>query len=67
MNSQLGNNPRAAPAEDTPWHTLGDADIVRSLRSDSQQGLSDDEVARRLAQHGPNELEAGRRWNAVNS
>ena len=38
-----------------PWlHTIDD--VVRTWRSDPTAGLTSDEVARRLAEHGPNEL-----------
>src|SRR5665811_1984677 len=38
-----------------PWlHTIDD--VVRAWRSDPTAGLTSDEVARRLAEHGPNEL-----------
>ncbi len=38
------------------WYTLGATEVLNRLKSDSGQGLSDDEAARRLAEHGPNEL-----------
>ncbi|MEX0673734.1 MAG: cation-transporting P-type ATPase, partial [Gaiellaceae bacterium] len=50
----------AAPETRTelPWHTL-DADTVAArLETSLAAGLSAEEAARRLAEHGPNELEA---------
>ena len=42
----------AAPA----WHTLDAAELVRVLDVDRAQGLSTGEAARRLVEHGDNEL-----------
>ena len=45
-----------------PWHALGAGQAVERLRSDGEHGLSDGEVTRRAAEHGPNALpEAPRR------
>jgi Ca2+-transporting ATPase len=41
----------------TPWHTLTTESVLRELHTDTLQGLSDHEAARRLAETGPNELE----------
>jgi Ca2+-transporting ATPase len=41
---------------DKPWHALDAAETLEALASDTRHGLSDDEVARRLAAYGPNEL-----------
>ncbi|MCX6568400.1 MAG: cation-translocating P-type ATPase [Candidatus Aminicenantes bacterium] len=38
------------------WHSLDVAEALKTLESDPHRGLSDDEAARRLADHGPNEL-----------
>jgi Ca2+-transporting ATPase len=38
------------------WHTLTVEDVARTLETDVAQGLSDSEVARRLARWGPNSL-----------
>jgi len=38
------------------WHSLDVSEALKALESDPRRGLSDDEVARRLAAHGPNEL-----------
>jgi Ca2+-transporting ATPase len=40
----------------TNWYNLPAAEVVERLDSDAERGLSDDEAARRLAEHGPNEL-----------
>ena len=44
----------------TRWHTMAVADVVRVLDTDTEQGLSDGEVVRRLAVAGPNELDERR-------
>ena len=41
---------------DVNWHSLDVSEALKALESDPHRGLSDDEVARRLAAHGPNEL-----------
>jgi Ca2+-transporting ATPase len=48
--------PGTAPA----WHTLPAEEVIARLRS-SKGGLSADEARRRLAEHGPNELQEARR------
>jgi P-type Ca2+ transporter type 2C len=48
--------PTRSPA---PWHTLTSAAVLESLDS-VPHGLAHHESARRLAHHGPNELEAAR-------
>jgi P-type Ca2+ transporter type 2C len=48
--------PTPSPA---PWHTLTSAAVLESLDS-APHGLTHHESARRLAHHGPNELEAAR-------
>src|SRR5512141_307534 len=40
----------------TEWHTLEAQDAVRQIHSDSDNGLTATEAARRLAEYGPNEL-----------
>ncbi|MBM3151869.1 MAG: cation-translocating P-type ATPase [Chloroflexi bacterium] len=42
------------------WHTLDIGQVLSGL-STRQEGLSSEEAARRFAQHGPNELQAGHR------
>ena len=39
------------------WHALPAEDVLQTLRSPQDIGLSNDEVARRLGQYGKNELE----------
>ena len=38
------------------WHTLEIKDAVQQLKSDVEEGLTETEAARRLEEHGPNEL-----------
>ena len=38
------------------WHSLDVPEALEALASDPHRGLADDEVARRLAAHGPNEI-----------
>jgi P-type Ca2+ transporter type 2C len=40
------------------WHRLSVADVAVRLETSPDSGLSSEEAARRLAAHGPNELEA---------
>ena len=40
------------------WHRLAVADVAAQLETSPSSGLSSEEAARRLAAHGPNELEA---------
>jgi Ca2+-transporting ATPase len=49
-----------ALSDDTAWHTMAVADVVRVLETDTVRGLSDAEVLRRLAVAGPNELDERR-------
>ncbi len=51
------------PANQPNWHTLAVAEVFRELAS-SEGGLKGDEARRRLEQHGPNELQAGRKTSA---
>src|SRR5215207_502765 len=39
------------------WHTSEAVEVLRSLGTDAQSGLSDEEAARRLQERGANELE----------
>ena len=43
------------------WHQLDAAAALQQLKSDSSYGLSVAEAARRLQEHGPNELQASQR------
>jgi Ca2+-transporting ATPase len=49
------DKPELAPE----WHTLGTEEVLRRLEVAPDQGLTDDQVESRLAQHGRNELEEG--------
>jgi P-type Ca2+ transporter type 2C len=59
----------AAPAEgvgarpDAPWHALSVEESVARLKS-APRGLTTEEAARRLAEYGPNELQAAARVSA---
>ena len=46
------------------WHVLAEAEVFSSLRS-SATGLSASEAARRLAEHGPNEVQPARRLSGA--
>ncbi len=46
----------ARSAQAIDWHALGIDDTLQRCGTDPQQGLSDTEAARRLADHGPNAL-----------
>jgi P-type Ca2+ transporter type 2C len=50
------NSPSARSETAPPWHSLTAAQVASELRSDPAQGLTDAEVARRLAERGPNRL-----------
>jgi P-type Ca2+ transporter type 2C len=43
------------------WHGLEVSEVLERLGTDPAHGLSEDEAKRRLAEHGPNELQAARR------
>ena len=45
----------------TNWHRVTINEVISTLKSDKDCGLSKAEANRRLAEHGPNELEAARR------
>src|SRR5499433_3601379 len=44
------------PVEAVPWHALSTQAVEERLGVDPSQGLEADDAARRLAEHGPNEL-----------
>jgi Ca2+-transporting ATPase len=60
-------NPASLPLTRAPvdasieWHTLETDDVAARLRTSKALGLSRAEAARRLHEHGPNELRAARR------
>jgi Ca2+-transporting ATPase len=43
------------------WHRMDTAAVLKRLGSDATSGLSRAEAARRLSEHGPNEIQAARR------
>lgn len=45
------------PIDHANWHARDAVDVLKSLESDAQTGLSLDIAAQRLEQHGPNELQ----------
>ncbi|MCL4831261.1 MAG: cation-translocating P-type ATPase [Caldilineaceae bacterium] len=45
-----------APSDPVVWHTLSVAESLRRLDVDPAEGLGSQEIARRLARFGPNEL-----------
>jgi Ca2+-transporting ATPase len=50
------------------WHQMAITEVLSTIKSDKDYGLSKAEASRRLAEHGPNELEATRRispWNML--
>ncbi len=50
------------------WHTLEPHDVAARLQADLNDGLTDQEAARRLARYGPNELQtygAKSRWQIL--
>ena len=62
MSSALNLQRGAAPETAGAWHTLTSAQAVDRVGTNLLSGLADAEIARRQAQHGPNELtEGGRR------
>jgi len=50
---------------ETPWHALEPAAALAALEVDPARGLSRDEVGRRLAEHGANELTHAERASAL--
>src|SRR5512138_2130358 len=50
------HGPEGSLMNDVLWHSLDAGEALRTLASDGRKGLDEAEVARRLAQYGPNEL-----------
>src|SRR4030042_1749840 len=48
---------KSRPAENQHWHSLASDEVLAALNSMAESGLSEQEAARRLQQHGPNQLE----------
>jgi Ca2+-transporting ATPase len=44
----------AAGGPSSPWHAMAIDDVAATLHADTHRGLDSDDVARRLALHGPN-------------
>ena len=49
------------------WHTLSEQEAAAALKIDLEQGLSEDEVQRRQAKFGPNELKERARRTFLNA
>ena len=49
---------------DQAWHCLSPVEVLETLGSNADSGLSSDEVKRRLLEYGPNELQRARRVSA---
>jgi len=62
MHNPAMTTPQSPPAAPDPatWHTLPPEAVAGALRVMPAVGLSMDDAARRLAQHGPNALPEGR-------
>jgi Ca2+-transporting ATPase len=54
----VSKRPASDAWEADGWHRTNVADVAARLESSPSSGLSNEEAARRLAAHGPNELEA---------
>jgi len=61
------------PVEDEAWHALSPEDVLRHLEV-QEDGLTDEQAARRLAQYGPNQLQEAPRptfwhmlWDQLNN
>jgi magnesium-transporting ATPase (P-type) len=59
MSTTTVINPSAANS--IPWHAVDADEVLRRLHSNTQSGLDTDEVSRRLATYGPNQLPQGRK------
>lgn len=59
-SSSNGNSPGGG---EVTWYTLSTADTLQRLEVDLNQGLNDSDIAKRLEQYGPNELEEAERAN----
>ncbi len=46
------------------WHQVEATEVLRQLNTDAAYGLKEAEAGRRLAEHGPNELQAAHRISA---
>ncbi len=58
----------SSPPRDQQWHTLSSQAVAQRLQTDSDQGLSPEQIRQRQRQQGPNELlqQGGRsRWQVL--
>jgi len=58
-------NRASANTQETSWHALEPAAIVAALGSNSERGLTDEEVKSRLLEYGSNVIKAERRISAA--
>src|SRR5215472_16914235 len=49
----------------TAWHAMGAGDVVKSLATDCENGITSAEAARRLQAYGPNRLPEGKKRGPV--
>ncbi len=63
----MAHPPPPTDAQSTDWHRRDTDEVLRAQQTDATRGLSRDEAARRLAEHGPNELatQKTRAWPAL--
>ena len=68
--STMASTAPADPATttETPrWHVLTREDVVHELQVEADQGLSSEEAARRLAEHGPNRFEQAKQESRLHA
>ena len=53
----MKQTPQPGSVAERDWHTLTEEELFEELQADPSQGLSEEEAQKRLAWHGPNELE----------
>ncbi len=58
MRHELAERPVHAPAAGPAWHTQPVERVAATLGTSLAEGLTPEEAARRLAEHGPNEIES---------
>ena len=58
MRDVLAERPVHAPADGPAWHTETVERVAAALGTSLHEGLAPEEAARRLAEHGPNEIES---------
>ncbi len=57
MSPGSRTSPPTAQGPDTSWHASPIEDVLSQIETDGERGLSSDEAARRLSEHGANRLE----------